>query len=240
MDAIKCNDEKSWKATLITCRVVSRNDGSHHVDTAKEDGFDKCFTAMDHIGILEPMHAAAISQSWMKDVYDDSEQEYNGIMIPVDGYTYVTFKRSPFRWQVDDLSLRLSTPRCLTILSVRSIMTTILTPTLIKQRCYHQHYHAPFLSTCMHIINHSWPYLLDANSKHSTSRMMDGLGQATTAHGPMEAVLLEASGSGNREQNAAHSLNDTIRLLECATNSLLIEMHHSKAASCEIYTVFCV
>ncbi|KAJ8655986.1 hypothetical protein O0I10_008426 [Lichtheimia ornata] len=38
-------------------------------------------------------------------------------------------KRSPFKWQVDlSASLRLSTPRYLTTLSVRFIMTRILTP----------------------------------------------------------------------------------------------------------------
>ncbi|CDH49003.1 predicted protein [Lichtheimia corymbifera JMRC:FSU:9682] len=42
-----------------------------------------CFTAMDVIGTLKSMHAAAILQSWMKDVDDLSNQEYNGTVTPV-------------------------------------------------------------------------------------------------------------------------------------------------------------
>ncbi|CDH56457.1 predicted protein [Lichtheimia corymbifera JMRC:FSU:9682] len=88
MDAIKCSDEISWNVALVTWRVFRRN---HHVDTVEDDdGLDglylveRCFTAMDVIGTLKSMHAAAILQSWMKDIYDGSNQEYNGTVIPVD------------------------------------------------------------------------------------------------------------------------------------------------------------
>ncbi|ORY99332.1 hypothetical protein BCR43DRAFT_523293 [Syncephalastrum racemosum] len=82
-------------------------------------------------------------------------------------------------------------------------------------------------------------------AKRTNQRMMDGLGVTNTAHGQMETILIEASG-GNRGENPAHKVNDTIKLLECATNSLLVEKHHSKTASLEtfaklkVFTVQCI
>ncbi|CDH59271.1 predicted protein [Lichtheimia corymbifera JMRC:FSU:9682] len=73
------------ESRLVICRIVSRNDGSCHVDPAEDDddddGLDEVdkkaylfgegwLIAMDDLGILESMHIAAISQPWMKDVYD--------------------------------------------------------------------------------------------------------------------------------------------------------------------------
>ncbi|CDH60316.1 predicted protein [Lichtheimia corymbifera JMRC:FSU:9682] len=84
------------RIVVITWRVVSRNNGSCHVDTAEDDDgpvwIDEmyyilpkgAFTALDAIGILKSMRAAAILQSWMKDAYDGSNQEYNDTVFPVD------------------------------------------------------------------------------------------------------------------------------------------------------------
>ncbi|CDH50371.1 predicted protein [Lichtheimia corymbifera JMRC:FSU:9682] len=63
----------SWNVALVTWRVISRNDGSYHMDTPEEEdgwhGIDEgtcifgktCFTAMDDIGILKSNHTPAIS-----------------------------------------------------------------------------------------------------------------------------------------------------------------------------------
>ncbi|CDH55958.1 predicted protein [Lichtheimia corymbifera JMRC:FSU:9682] len=65
MDAIKCSDEESWNVALVTWRIVRRNNGSYHVDTAGDnDGLDgvvewafifdgRRFAGMDHIGMLD-------------------------------------------------------------------------------------------------------------------------------------------------------------------------------------------
>ncbi|KAJ8657176.1 hypothetical protein O0I10_006991 [Lichtheimia ornata] len=97
MDGIKCSDEESWNVALVTCRVVvSRNDGSCHVDTAEDgdDGLDdieelahifdkRCFTVMDGIGVLDSMDSAATLRSWMKYDYGGSNQEHNDTVIPI-------------------------------------------------------------------------------------------------------------------------------------------------------------
>ena len=96
-DAIKRSDEKSWNVALVTWRVISRIDGSCHVNTAEDDdGLDgiekrayifderRCFTAMDDIGILEPKHTAPTLQPWMKGDHGDSNQEKDDAIIPGD------------------------------------------------------------------------------------------------------------------------------------------------------------
>lgn len=58
--------------------------------------------------------------------------------------------------------------------------------------------------------------------------------------------VLKSAYSGNREDHPTHSLNDTIKLLECATHSLLVEMHHCKAsqydtyAKLKVFTIQCI
>ncbi|CDH55577.1 predicted protein [Lichtheimia corymbifera JMRC:FSU:9682] len=70
MDAIKGNDE------ILLWRLGSLPAGTEDDDNGS-DGIDKgCRTAMDDMGALDSMHAAAILQSWMKDVYDGSNQEF--------------------------------------------------------------------------------------------------------------------------------------------------------------------
>lgn len=46
---------------------------------------------MDDVGVLDAMHAAAIFQSWMKDGYDGSYQEYNDTIIPIALYVIRPF-----------------------------------------------------------------------------------------------------------------------------------------------------
>ncbi|CDH54781.1 predicted protein [Lichtheimia corymbifera JMRC:FSU:9682] len=78
---------------LLGASVVRRND---HVDKAEDDDGLDGIDEMDDIlakgalqpwmllGIFKSMYAAAMSQSWMKDVYGGSNLEYSGTVIPVD------------------------------------------------------------------------------------------------------------------------------------------------------------
>ncbi|CDH58079.1 predicted protein [Lichtheimia corymbifera JMRC:FSU:9682] len=73
--AIKWSYEIFWNAALVTW-----------VDTAVDGIDERCFTAMDAIEIFKSIQAAAILQSWTKDIYDGSNQEYNDTIISVTLY----------------------------------------------------------------------------------------------------------------------------------------------------------
>ncbi|CDH50664.1 predicted protein [Lichtheimia corymbifera JMRC:FSU:9682] len=69
------------RSVVIAWHVVSRSEGSYHVDNA-----------MDGTGILKSNYAAAMLQSWMKDDYDGSNQE---TMLPLCD-SPVSFRRYSF------------------------------------------------------------------------------------------------------------------------------------------------
>ncbi|KAJ8660805.1 hypothetical protein O0I10_003448 [Lichtheimia ornata] len=70
------SDQMMDLSTNLQWLWVDGKDESHHVDTVEDDD-GRCFTAVGDIGMLKALHAAAILKSWMKDVYDGSNQEYN-------------------------------------------------------------------------------------------------------------------------------------------------------------------
>ncbi|KAG2221205.1 hypothetical protein INT45_000245 [Circinella minor] len=72
------------------------------------------------------------------------------------------------------------------------------------------------------------------SSNKNGNRLMDGLASMCDTPSKMESVLMEAS-SGNDCENVPHTLGDTIKLLECSTNSLLVESKNYKDASYEAF-----
>ncbi|CDH50512.1 predicted protein [Lichtheimia corymbifera JMRC:FSU:9682] len=88
MDAIKCNDGEPWNIALVTCRVVSRNEGSYHLITNEDDdGFDgieyRCSTAVDDISEYPINACSNVSRIMDEGVYDGSNQECNDTIIPI-------------------------------------------------------------------------------------------------------------------------------------------------------------
>ncbi|KAF7725451.1 hypothetical protein EC973_009625 [Apophysomyces ossiformis] len=82
----------------------------------------------------------------------------------------------------------------------------------------------------------------DYNVKNITTKNIDGLGTARLGRTKMEEVLIESS-SGISQENVPHTLDDTIKLLECSTKSLLSEASVRKEASFESFKkmkVYCL
>ncbi|KAI7860400.1 hypothetical protein BDC45DRAFT_583751 [Circinella umbellata] len=73
----------------------------------------------------------------------------------------------------------------------------------------------------------------ESTSKNG-QRLMNGLTSMCSTPSKMESVLMEAS-SGNDSENVPDTLGDTIELLECSTNSLLVESKNYQDASYEAF-----
>ncbi|KAI7855409.1 hypothetical protein BDC45DRAFT_439245 [Circinella umbellata] len=73
----------------------------------------------------------------------------------------------------------------------------------------------------------------DYNAKKAPQRFLDALGVMTSSM-EMEAVIVEASSSGNSE-NVGPTIEDTVKILECATSSLVHQQSKYKNASIETF-----
>ncbi|KAF1796090.1 hypothetical protein FB192DRAFT_1425403 [Mucor lusitanicus] len=69
----------------------------------------------------------------------------------------------------------------------------------------------------------------DYDLRAAPSKYIDALGTLTT-HNNMELIIVEAS-SGQLKENTAHSIEDTLKILECGISSLRKEAAHYNDAS---------
>lgn len=67
---------------VITCRVVSRNDGSYHVDTSEhDDGWDgigeRCLQPWMALGYSSQIMQQLFPNHGVEDSYDGNDEEHN-------------------------------------------------------------------------------------------------------------------------------------------------------------------